>query len=912
MSLLCFVTGGLTSEQKIRKTSMDDKILQSPSSQNTTSATKSIRMMKTSVLPVIDGVLDDECWHAVKEEQFLVNADGSVPKERTEFKAAYDDVNLYLCFRCYESKTVLMKKRYHEHDALNIFEDDCVELFISPDGKGYYYIVINSFGTYTDKYLKDITWESNSRIAVKMGDKHWDVEVAIPFASFAITPGVSNVWTANFCREEQRLPEYTAWSPTGGGFHQIGKFGKLWNLELEGSTFRELLYAEAIRRLDKLKKGLSGFSANLSTEAVARKHEELHRHLTLLFAGISDASGKNSDDKAWQVLWEQLEGVERKMGVFQCLCRAYDFYGKGVGKEAALDYAVGIVPSTEKIFKYEPFAGDFTNSVRLSAARGEVEGFQLVFVPLEKDMEDIKIECSDLLGANGKIDRQDIVLSKVGYVETRPPTLYTVEKYVKFWPDPLMPLRGFDAPILSVEKGTVQPIYVAIKVPEGSSAGSYEGKITVKPENCCSAVVVKISLNVWNFAIPEKSHLRVVQWLSLSYLRFFYFGGQPVPMNFVDPFLEFLLEHKITPVLFLFDCANIYIEKSGNYSFDFTPLKRFLLAYCREKRIDIIEPELPARLDSNDEIGVYDKKSGRRTTVKAKDIAIPYLKALDNFLKSDGWLDKVEAIYLVWDEPGAKDDFAKIAEMGKNFKRFASHLKILQTTNVKFPIAELEELVDIWVPEITSFDKEAAERLVKKGKTVWWYSANADRHPFPGIYIDYPALDCRIIPWMSWKLGISGWLHCSANHWGYSNSNFEVDPRKRWPNKTWSASWYAENDSRISNETGWVYPGSDGPLSSIRLESFRDGLEDYEYFYLLNEKLDELKEIGEGKDHISGGQVKALIKEIENTLKIDDDIVKNNRAYTKDVGKLLDYREKIARHIEAADKILNQDRHESR
>jgi len=40
-----------------------------------------------------------------------------------------------------------------------------------------------------------------------------------------------------------------------------------------------------------------------------------------------------------------------------------------------------------------------------------------------------------------------------------------------------------------------------------------------------------------------------------------------------------------------------------------------------------------------------------------------------------------------------------------------------------------------------------------------------------------------------------------------------------------------------------IYPGPESPLSSIRLENIRDGLEDYEYLRLLGEKVERVSKL---------------------------------------------------------------------
>ena len=50
--------------------------------------------------------------------------------------------------------------------------------------------------------------------------------------------------------------------------------------------------------------------------------------------------------------------------------------------------------------------------------------------------------------------------------------------------------------------------------------------------------------------------------------------------------------------------------------------------------------------------------------------------------------------------------------------------------------------------------------------------------------------------------------------------------------------WNPANDLQYNGDGSWVCVGPDGiPLPTIRLENFRDGLEDYAYAKLLEEKL---------------------------------------------------------------------------
>jgi len=76
---------------------------------------------------------------------------------------------------------------------------------------------------------------------------------------------------------------------------------------------------------------------------------------------------------------------------------------------------------------------------------------------------------------------------------------------------------------------------------------------------------------------------------------------------------------------------------------------------------------------------------------------------------------------------------------------------------------------------------------------------------------------------MNFKYGVTGYLHWGLNYWhGDALSDLEPD----WG----GGSYLPPGDSHI------VYPGSRGPLSSIRFEALRDGVEDYELLKMLQKK----------------------------------------------------------------------------
>ena len=102
------------------------------------------------------------------------------------------------------------------------------------------------------------------------------------------------------------------------------------------------------------------------------------------------------------------------------------------------------------------------------------------------------------------------------------------------------------------------------------------------------------------------------------------------------------------------------------------------------------------------------------------------------------------------------------------------------------------------------------------------------------------------------------------------------------------------------NGNGYLYyPGENGPVASIRLKVLRDGLEDYEYFYLLKYYLSVLK-----KKKDLEKKYQNLVKESERLLRIDDSIVASFNKFTQNPKKIYMWREKVAQMIEKLRRVL--------
>jgi hypothetical protein len=127
---------------------------------------------------------------------------------------------------------------------------------------------------------------------------------------------------------------------------------------------------------------------------------------------------------------------------------------------------------------------------------------------------------------------------------------------------------------------------------------------------------------------------------------------------------------------------------------------------------------------------------------------------------------------------------------------------------------------------------EAHDARLESGEPIWWSFTVYDRPPFanPAV-MDRPGQDARILPWMAWANQVDGLYYHQLTDW-------DTDP------------WEEPFTNLLANGDGFLFypprgdsvgfdpcnPNSNRLIPSIRLELLREGLEDYAYLRLLNEK----------------------------------------------------------------------------
>jgi hypothetical protein len=165
------------------------------------------------------------------------------------------------------------------------------------------------------------------------------------------------------------------------------------------------------------------------------------------------------------------------------------------------------------------------------------------------------------------------------------------------------------------------------------------------------------------------------------------------------------------------------------------------------------------------------------------------------------------------------------------------------------------------------------------------------------LFIDHPATELRIWHWQAHQRNVVGSLIWRINYWtsGTPQTQNPYEDPMGYKSGRYPAAWGNGDGRFIYPPLSAAVPGlNDGkpnfdkPVASIRWAMIREGVEDYEMFYLLRELL---KQKGNTLSE-------AERKEAENLLIVPENVTKSMTQFTIDPRPLLKRRAEIGKMIE--------------
>jgi hypothetical protein len=497
--------------------------------------------------------------------------------------------------------------------------------------------------------------------------------------------------------------------------------------------------------------------------------------------------------------------------------------------------------------------------IRISAAKNDIEGFQVVVRANGNPINGLTGTVTDLKHSDGTIipkENVELLYAYYHYVH------WTTDEsgILDFWPDALPPL---DKPI-NIEANKNQPIWINVKIPPETVAGDYTGSLSLQFASKSMVVEIPFTVTVWDFALPKENHLETAYGFNPGQAAQYHNAKTNEDRRRVaEMYLQCFSDHRIsiykpTP----FDHIGIkWLPKENP--------PRCELDFAR------FDTEMSRVLDkfhfTNFNIDAHGLGWGTfhdrvlpsiegfgEDTPEYKAMLSDYYEKLQKHLEEKGWLNKA---YVYWfDEPAPKDyEFVAggTAKLEKYAPKIARMITEQPTEEFIATLKKAGTSMDIWCPcspAHHTFESGIAEKLRENGARFWWYVCTGPKAPYCTLFIDHPATELRVWHWQTWQRNIVGTLIWESTYW-HSNAAFPNSFQNPYLDPMGYVTGYstpAGTKLKWGNGDGrFIYPPlsaavpglNDGkpnfekPVSSIRWEMIREGVEDYEMLYLLRDLL---------------------------------------------------------------------------
>jgi hypothetical protein len=532
------------------------------------------------------------------------------------------------------------------------------------------------------------------------------------------------------------------------------------------------------------------------------------------------------------------------------------------------------------------------SSINISCAKNERQSFQLVLDPKAAvTVQDVTI--SNLTSDEDTVASKSCTLKRLEYVSmTRASTNRNL--LVARLADPMV---AFEPQELT---GDTEPmaLWFTLGVDGAKTAGNYQGVISISGKNGSRSLEVKVPINlrVYDFQLPERPAFRSIAGGTILYLVGP--GGRYSPFDFhgistaddkktlARKYFAAMAEFKTYPqwpnLLDAVHCkfdpppAGYNVDAPDNYFrlYDFN-----LEEAAKEIAIvmDAGKGNAFAVHHTNGDVcnilrisngAAFGWGAGGHWTEITKDqykhLIQDFYREIARVLQDRGWLDYA---YIIIDETRNEGYAEKLHVFCEALKEdpLTARIKLVHTINNLTAFAyrsdpaqadaEYKGLIDIWAPEngqkysgIADYYFPDANMTPADFESWRYYTRTAHLH------IDTRGLSNRILPMKNYFMGSTGSYKWELIGWDAPASlvqNPWIDPYSYWGNGT-VAFFYPPL------KTGPA-PAPDFTITpSVRLEMWREGVEDFDYMVLLDQLIRKTSE-----DRGDVAKARALVSDLQ-------------------------------------------------
>ena len=408
--------------------------------------------------------------------------------------------------------------------------------------------------------------------------------------------------------------------------------------------------------------------------------------------------------------------------------------------------------------------------------------------------------------------------------------------------DPLYKLASIDVPSY-----TSQPIWITIKTPKNIPSGKYTGLLSLKGNNQ-EIITKKISVklidgigdsldeffldmwfnpyaiaNFYGYPLWGKKHWEMVKiYLKDLASR----GNKTITTTIVDsPWLIESLDKSLKSQNYSpYGSMVKWIRtEDGGWNFDYSIFDKYVQTSIEIGVSEIINAFSMTNFSGKERLYFFDELEQKDIVVVLdsitdsiyKEVWPVFLNDFKNHLKAKNWLKRT---YLSFDER-PQEVMAYIFDIiRKNAPEFLEKISIAGHPESDVYSRGALSISYEFFPNQNLYKKETIEVIANRNKNneiTTFYLSGQPEHPNTLTYS--PAIEAQMIPMLTLKHNVKGYVR-----WAYCN--WTDNPIK---NPVFN---YNQGDEYI------VYPGKKGPISTIRWELFKEGVEDYELLALIKRK----------------------------------------------------------------------------
>lgn len=507
--------------------------------------------------------------------------------------------------------------------------------------------------------------------------------------------------------------------------------------------------------------------------------------------------------------------------------------------------------------------------LKIESAKNEKEPIQIA-VRSDKNLPLTFTVSAPVHSKGFKLD--DFEINTVGYVPVNYPTNYYNTKvpawYQKtptsapgcdgwkgIWPDPLLPDNT-----LQLKPNRTESVWITFSIPKDAPAGKYSGNLTVS--SGFAPKLYPIEIIVRNFALPDENHVSAIY--DVRFGPGAKYWGKAV-RDYYREIVDLMSENRLAP-----DSVGVepnVVLKDGKLLFDWAEFDETCNWYFNERKIRFAyTPNTlysfgwghPPRkfFGENPYPGEWPFKDADFSKINPeyKKLYQDYLRQFWTHVKEKGWADRF--VLYISDEPNfwTGNIIGQMQAVCKMIHEVDPSIPIYSSTWHYLP--QWKDAIDVWgIAHYGLVPVDKMQEIKDYGSKIWFTTDGMLCLDTP-----YSAIE-RLLPYYCFKYGADayefwgvGWLTYNPYQYG---SHAYIHQTSTPGEYYWV---------RYPNGDGYmIYPpepiGAKKIVQSIRFAQAREGVEDFEYFYMLSNLIDQAKTTG--KD----------VSKAENALKAARDMV---------------------------------------